>query len=149
MSFTESFRKWHNDVNPILLFRIIYFFVFFGSVFIPPYLPLFLSAQHQWSNTLLGVLAMCQRLTSFFVTPAWGYIADKTQRLRFIVLWCYTLTPICNMAIMLFAGVSWQLCFAMVLLTVILSSGGTPVTDRSIVKVLIEMGRNKSEVINF
>lgn len=50
------------------------------------------------------------------------------------------------MAIMMLAGVAWQLCFAMILLTVVLTSGGTPVTDRAIVKVLLEMGRPKSEV---
>jgi hypothetical protein len=108
------------------------------------YLTLYLSSQG-WDTTLIGLLVMCQRLIGFIGAPLLGLAADRNKdKLQLICMFCWVLTPIMGLAIMSAARVKWA-CFTLVLANVLLTSGAGPIMDRTIVKLLVELGRPKSE----
>ncbi|WP_159881337.1 MFS transporter [Paenibacillus puerhi] len=108
-----------------------------------PFLPLYLG-ERGYSSSQIGLLMMIGPFVTIFAQPMWGYISDRYQALKIILLSLWAMTVISSLGVFGTGGYFSAFVFMLLLYFFMLSS--TPLLDSLSLRVAGQAGASYGSV---
>jgi PPP family 3-phenylpropionic acid transporter len=119
--------------------RALYFGYYAQQAILLPYLPLYFLGK-EFDSVQIGILLTAGTFVAVFIQPVWGYISDRFQTVKalIVILWCGTI--ITSVGLFTANGFSATLIFVVVLYIFLIPSA--PLLDSIAIKAAESTGAN-------
>lgn len=127
----------------MLLLKALSFLYYATTAVLLPFLPIYFERQG-FSSLQIGLLMMIGPFAAIFAQPVWGFVSDRLQTVKSIILLLWLMTVLASLGLFNSAGFAAALTFSTLLYFFMVPS--VPLLDSMSIKAALQTGKTYGSV---